>query len=41
MKKCGYDDKLNFEITEQKTKTNNKNKKSEMSFGIVPSSLVQ
>ena len=26
MKKCGYNDKLNFEKTEQKTKTNNKNK---------------
>ena len=41
MKKCDYNDKLNFEKIELKTKTNNKNKKSEMSFGIVPSSLVQ
>ena len=27
MKNCGYNDKLNFEKTEQKTETNNKNKR--------------
>ena len=27
MKKCAYDDKLNFEKTEQKTETNNKNER--------------
>ena len=27
MNKCGYNDKHNFETTEQKTKTNNKNKR--------------
>ena len=27
MKKCGYNDKLNFETMEQKNKTNNKNKR--------------
>ena len=29
MKKCGYNDKINFEKTEQKTKTNNKNKRKQ------------